>query len=408
MSSSWQLLKLTTLLLALCGTGEAQYKTAGIKTRQPIPASGNLLLSSNGTSEFNQTQFNSQTQYSNYGSYSNFVPAETYQGGEAYSGHYVQSMNQATRAPQILDETALFINKTRSAMASGICYKEVPTASLLHGSRENAVGNGTSPDLSQIQVCCEGYERNPHIYRRCEPICKDDCPNGICTAPNTCVCMPKHVRTDEGKCISTCPLGCGNGVCDDQNECRCREGYSLDPVSRKYCQPQCNPGCANGRCVAPNKCDCLLGYRRAGDGSCAPVCDQCENGKCVAPGQCDCRTGYAKVVGRCEPVCEQPCRNGGRCVAPNTCECAPGYDWDQKSGQCVPHCDMPCLNGVCIGQNQCECKPGYILDEHQRNICQAHCPQGCPNGYCSAPNFCICRPGFIKSGIKGRQSCQPV
>lgn len=74
----------------------------------------------------------------------------------------------------------------------------------------------------------------------------------------------------------------------------------------------------------------------------------------------------------------------------------------------MPHCDLPCLNGVCIGQNQCECKAGYVVDDVQRNLCQPHCPQGCPNGFCSAPNFCICKPGFIKSGIKGRQSCQPV
>ncbi|XP_034475429.1 tenascin [Drosophila innubila] len=397
MRSSWQLFIGLLMLLALSGTGQAQFKTAGIKTRQP--ASANLQFSSNATE---------QTQYS-YGSYSNFVPAETYQGGNQnqFASHYVQPLNTATPAPQILDETALFINKTRSAMASGICYKEVPTASLLHGSRDNDIGNGTTSDMSRIQICCEGYERNPHIYRRCEPLCDDNCPNGICTAPNTCVCMPGHVRTVEGKCISTCPLGCGNGVCTEQNECRCREGYTLDPVTRKYCQPECNPGCANGRCVAPNKCDCLQGFRQGADGSCTPVCDQCENGQCTAPGHCSCRAGYLKVEGRCEPICEQSCKNG-RCIAPETCECAPGYDWDRKTAQCLPHCDVPCLNGVCIGQNQCECKPGFILDEHQRNICQPHCPQGCPNGYCSAPNFCICKPGFIKSGIKGRQSCQLV
>lgn len=159
--------------------------------------------------------------------------------------------------------------------------------------------------MSRIQVCCEGYERNPHIYRRCEPVCEDTCPNGICTAPNTCVCMPGHVRTVEGKCISTCPLGCGNGVCTEQNECRCREGYTLDPVSRKYCQPECNSGCGNGRCVAPNKCDCLQGFRQGADGSCTPVCDKCENGQCTAPGHCSCHAGYLKVEGRCEPICEQ-------------------------------------------------------------------------------------------------------
>lgn len=177
---------------------------------------------------------------------------------------------------------------------------------MLHGSRrtENVVGNGTTPELSRIQVCCKGYERNAHIFRICDPICDDGCPNGICTAPNTCVCIPGHVRTVEGKCISTCPLGCGNGVCDEQNECRCREGYTLDPVSRKYCVPHCDPGCGNGRCVAPNKCACLQGYRPNADGSCTPVCENCDNGECTAPGQCTCRTGYLNVEGRCDPICE--------------------------------------------------------------------------------------------------------
>lgn len=129
MSSSLQLFSLAAvlLLLSLCGGGQAQFKTAGIKTRQPVQAAGNLQLSSNASSEYNQTQYQTQTQtqtqYSSYGNYANFVPAETYQGA---SGHYVQSLNQVHRAPQVLDETALFINKTRSAMASGICYKEVP------------------------------------------------------------------------------------------------------------------------------------------------------------------------------------------------------------------------------------------------------------------------------------------
>jgi len=116
MRSSWQLLIGVTALLLCCGAGQAQFKTAGIKTRQP--PSANLQFSGNATE---------QTQYA-YGSYSNFVPAETYQGGSQNQvvGHYVQPLNPATPAPQILDETALFINKTRSAMASGVCYKEVP------------------------------------------------------------------------------------------------------------------------------------------------------------------------------------------------------------------------------------------------------------------------------------------
>lgn len=81
---------------------------------------------------------------------------------------------------------------------------------------------------------------------------------------------------------------------------------------------------------------------------------------------------------------------------------------DHFGTKCVPHCDVPCLNGVCGGDNKCICNAGYIADEVQPNMCKPHCPQGCPNGYCTSPNFCICKPGFIKTGIKGRQSCNPV
>lgn len=128
MSSSWQLLFVCAALLALSEVGEAQFKTAGIKTRQPVPPSANLQFAGNA-SEHTQTQTQTQTQYSSYSNnysnngYSNFIPAETYQG---VSGHYVQPVNQVTPAPVVLDEISLFINKTRSSMASGVCFEEVP------------------------------------------------------------------------------------------------------------------------------------------------------------------------------------------------------------------------------------------------------------------------------------------
>lgn len=130
MSSLWQLLPVCVALLALSEVGEAQFKTAGIKTRQPVPPSANLQFAGNA-SEYSQTQ--TQTQYSSYSNnysnnysnsgYANYIPAETYQG---VSGHYVQPVNQVTPAPVVLDEISLFINKTRSSMASGVCFEEVP------------------------------------------------------------------------------------------------------------------------------------------------------------------------------------------------------------------------------------------------------------------------------------------
>jgi len=390
----------------LCACAEAQIKNSGIKTRvYPIGNSSNLILEGNASSSGSDTVAH-QNNFPIFDR-NTYVPAETYQGGGTWETHGSSVVAHPTRAPVFLDATAEFINKTRSAMASGICYKEVPTASLLRNPTEIPRGNGTNLNMSKIQVCCEGYERNAHVFARCDPICIDDCPNGICTAPNTCVCIPGHVRNYENKCISTCPLGCGNGVCDEQRQCQCKPGYVIEPLKREFCVPHCEHGCQYGKCVAPNKCDCLEGFRLTATGTCEPKCDNCDNGHCTSPGFCSCNIGYERNGNICEPVCKLGC-NKGRCVAPDVCECSRGFELDRSGTNCVPHCDQPCLNGVCDGDNSCACNTGYIQDEYQRNICKPHCPQGCPNGYCTSPNFCVCKPGFIKSGVKGRQTCMPV
>lgn len=61
--------------------------------------------------------------------------------------------------------------------------------------------------MSRIQVCCEGYQRNPHIFRKCDPVCTQECVNGICVAPNRCQCFPDHVQNLAGYCVATCPIG---------------------------------------------------------------------------------------------------------------------------------------------------------------------------------------------------------
>jgi len=138
-SSSCQLVTLG-VLLAICSLGQGQFKTAGIKTRQP--PSGNLQLAGNssesGWRSYNQSSYGWSTQnQSNYawnqqnhvgqGS-AGFVRAEVFQPVTLppLYGHYVQPVTPPAHRVQVLDETALFINKTRSAMASGVCYKEVP------------------------------------------------------------------------------------------------------------------------------------------------------------------------------------------------------------------------------------------------------------------------------------------
>lgn len=136
---------LSVLLLLTVGA-HAQIKTSGIKTHYPAaPSSGNLVY--NAHNEHNYTAQYNRT----------FIPADTYQGGNAgvvsvnavdgegkaylASGNHLAAGEEyhyygaggvyssggiaRQRAPQVLDPAAEFVNKTRSQMASGICYTEV-------------------------------------------------------------------------------------------------------------------------------------------------------------------------------------------------------------------------------------------------------------------------------------------
>ncbi|XP_050321238.1 epidermal growth factor-like protein [Bactrocera neohumeralis] len=82
-----------------------------------------------------------------------------------------------------------FILETKSLMASGICYKEV-------------LGEASEPTLKlqTISYCCPGYRRDlQSSAMHCEPICSEDCTNGICTAPDVCECYPGYTRAG-GRC----------------------------------------------------------------------------------------------------------------------------------------------------------------------------------------------------------------
>ncbi|CAH2071895.1 unnamed protein product, partial [Iphiclides podalirius] len=201
----------------------------------------------------------------------------------------------------------------------GVCYIEVPTASLARDPAHVPTGNGSRPDLSRITACCRGYIRNIHNHRICDPVCSQECVNALCTAPETCTCFPDHVKNYAGFCVPTCPIGCQNGRCSG-GECLCNNGYKLDSDS-KYCLPSCRENCGGiGNCTAPNTCDCKNGYQSTPGGSCRAVCDSCVNGDCVAPNDCRCHEGYTKEGVKCVPLCKQGCSPNGRCVAPNICE----------------------------------------------------------------------------------------
>lgn len=375
---------------------------AQFKTRPSV--SGNLVQVKNVTNSYSSVVHGNSSSF-------HYEPATNYNLSSYPAlpavNRYVDSV---TSRPVFVDKMAEFLNKTRSSMAPGVCFTEVPTASLVHSLHHTAIpsGNGSNPTMSRIQICCDGYERNPHIFRKCDPICKNDCPNGICTAPETCVCLPGNVRDYEENCVPTCPIGCRNGHCQPDGSCICKPGFILDPVTKQFCRPHCSKGCnLGGVCVAPETCQCAPKYEVSPAGDCQPKCDSCLHGTCTAPGVCTCNKGYIRKDNVCEPICTKGCVKG-ICIAPDTCSCKPGFTLDGTGANCIPHCDKPCLNGFCDGHNVCTCNYGYINDELQPNVCKAHCPNGCPNGYCASPNFCICKAGFVKSGVKGRQSCIPV
>ncbi|XP_058452894.1 epidermal growth factor-like protein [Malaya genurostris] len=300
-----------------------------------------------------------------------------------------------------------FMNKTKNLIPTGVCFEEVPTVSLLKpNTKVIPAGNGSDLSLSRVQVCCKGYERNVHNFRKCDPVCDQPCFNGLCVGPNTCSCYPDFVKNHQGKCVPTCPIGCDNGDCDLALKlCVCKNGFELDET-HQFCVYKCTGGCGNGRCVGPEKCECTDGYEQNEKGKCVPRCEKgCGAGDCVAPGVCQCRPGYEESENGCEPVCSDGCFNGV-CTAPETCTCKPGYKQGNFSNNCEPSCDGPCLNGVCTGPNTCSCNRGYVLDEINPLKCLPHCPNGCPNGVCSGPNMCLCNSGYIKDrSLKGSQAC---
>ncbi|EDW03237.1 uncharacterized protein LOC6561878 [Drosophila grimshawi] len=67
---------------------------------------------------------------------------------------------------------------------SGICYKTQLVSTL-------------DPQLSerQISYCCDGYvNRGSSKILKCEPICEEDCTNGVCLSPGYCECGPGYYK----------------------------------------------------------------------------------------------------------------------------------------------------------------------------------------------------------------------
>ncbi|XP_034475432.1 uncharacterized protein LOC117782522 [Drosophila innubila] len=76
-----------------------------------------------------------------------------------------------------------------ASRGSGICYK-------------NQIAETLNPELRQreISYCCDGYlNRGSSKLLKCEPICQEDCTNGICLEPGVCECAPGYYRM-ESRC----------------------------------------------------------------------------------------------------------------------------------------------------------------------------------------------------------------
>ncbi|KAI5646407.1 hypothetical protein NE865_01340 [Phthorimaea operculella] len=312
----------------------------------------------------------------------------------------------------------------------GVCYIEVPTASLVHGGGHIPAGNGSQPHLSRIRGCCRGYIRNIHNFWKCDPICETECVNALCTAPNTCTCFPDHVKNLAGFCIATCPIGCQNGHCAG-GECMCKEGFKLE-AGGKFCIPHCKGNCGGiGNCTAPNTCECKAGFQSSPDGSCVPHCDQCANGDCIAPNECRCHQGYilnqqGVCESQCAPgfrltpqgckyYCERPCRDNEDCVGPNTCKCREGYSLDRGTNACVPQCNPGCLpTSRCVAPNVCDPPtpthdrgdlPNQPYVSPDQSVLPLpggvpQCAQPCLNGFCVGGNRCSCNPGYVPDNAR--------
>ncbi|XP_017056690.1 nephronectin [Drosophila ficusphila] len=67
---------------------------------------------------------------------------------------------------------------------SGICYKTLSVDTVNPNSRNR-----------QISYCCDGYvNKGTSQILKCEPICLEDCSNGVCLAPGNCQCGPGYSR----------------------------------------------------------------------------------------------------------------------------------------------------------------------------------------------------------------------
>ncbi|CAB3257701.1 unnamed protein product [Arctia plantaginis] len=234
-----------------------------------------------------------------------------------------------------------------------------------------------------VYFCCPGYSQIDNLNSnntdeddiKCEPICDPPCQNGLCEAPQKCLCLPGYISGPDPStaCLPVCDLDCGHGICDKPNTCKCFSGYELThTTSHAVCTE-----------IQHKDIECISGYIKSGNGTCEPKCSNgCINGFCISPETCQCNPGF-----HLEPINI----DGSKICKP---DCDPGYK--HKGGTCHPQCHHSCGNGTCILPNVCECFRGYKIDITQFSsqatsngfLCIPSCKGVCA-GECVAPNTCI-------------------
>ncbi|KAL5281711.1 hypothetical protein ACFFRR_005198 [Megaselia abdita] len=257
----------------------------------------------------------------------------------------------------------LFRTETRSLTvpiksSHSKCQKQVPAIFFKTELNERIRGNGSTIHYMYVEGCCDGYKPYPYDSNRCVPDCKDNCRNGICSAPNKCECMDGFVANASNHCIETCPVGCPNGRCFLNGTSQCNRGYELDPTQR-YCTAICNNSCGRNQvCMRPNECACLDGYLMTESG-CQPVCSpDCGYGTCIAPNECKCLGNAIKKHRICHNFSDLRCENGVT-ESQYKCNCRVGYIYDSNTTSCLPDCGDECKFGVCISPGECRCYRNY-------------------------------------------------
>jgi len=205
-----------------------------------------------------------------------------------------------------------------------------------------------------------------------EPICKQNCTNGMCISPDQCACSVGWEGRDCNTCIPY--PGCVHGHCVQALECICDPGYA-----GAFCDvPDCGD-CNNGYCASPNDCVCFDGWKGTDCAECIPMAG-CVNGKCTDhPHTCNCSPGWEGAL--CDtPICEPSCVHGTCMIGingtDNFCLCEMGWK-SEACNSCVPYWQCPNQEkNACLLPNECHCPedtqdpkglcapPLILTDEH--------------------------------------------